>query len=341
MRPIDKETLIGLANTFLQRVFDELVRHNFILEKHWHIDHLCYRTSTQENYLFIKEQFQKFSKLLIESEVNGRLISTFKLATPIVFREWEIDLIEVPAPKKGKVVADGFEHFEVVSDLTFDEIKSRYSGCRFDDSGLAKDFNQELEVVFDGFALKFHPLSLESVINIEANQPVFSALKNSNILKDLKPFSPLVAGTFPLNLNITGSDVDILVSGNDLDSVKIILQGKFGTFSNFKYTEMRVQGKPTLLSSFSYQGIEFEIFAQELSSVKQRGYLHFLIEERLLKIGGDVFAEKVREVRKQGLKTEPAFVKVLGLTGDPYEELLVLQKKSNQELKAMIRAQRA
>src|SRR5690606_16205825 len=94
---------------------------------------------------------------------------------------------------------------------------------------------------------------------------------------------------------------------------------------------------PTLLTTFSYHDIGFEVFWQSTASVKQRGYLHFLIEERLLKIGGNSFVEKVKKARMNGLKTEPAFTKVLGLSGDPYEELLIILKKSNQELKALLR----
>jgi len=327
--------LFTKAHSFLERSFAELKRKSIALDKHWHIDHLCFRTSTQENYLSTKKQFEGLSKLLIESEVNGRLISTFKLEDPILFHEWEIDLIEVPAPKKGKIVADGFEHFEVVCDLTFDDIKNRYSRCKFDESGLAKNLNQELEIIFDGFALKFHPLSLESVINLETNASLFSALNSSEILKTLKSFNPLVAGTFPLNVNVADSDVDILISGN-LNQAKKIMQGKFGDLSDFKCDELMVQGEPTLLSSFSYHGIDFEIFGQRTPSIRQRGYLHFLVEERLLKIGGVPFAEKIKEARLSGIKTEPAFAKVLGLRGDPYDELLLIQKKSNQELKDLI-----
>ena len=242
------------ANSFLKGVSAEFERNQFALEKHWHIDHLCFRTATQDDYLAIKNQFESFSKLLIESEVSGRLISTFKLETPIVFNDWEIDLIEVPAPKRGKVVATGFEHIEVVCDLTFDEIKALYKQCRFDESGLGKDFNQELEIPFDGFAVKFHHVSLESVINLEANTQIFSALKNSNILKILKSFNPLVAGTFPLNVNVVGSDVDILISG-EMNQAKKILQEKFGDLSDFKCDELTVQNEPTLLISFSHQGI--------------------------------------------------------------------------------------
>ena len=318
------------AQVFLDRAFTELEKRKFRLDLHWHIDHLCFRTSTQEKYVSIKRQFESFSKLLIESEVNGRLISTFKLASPIVFHDWEIDLIEVPAPKKGKTVADGFEHFEVVCDLPFEELKNRYSSFRLDESGLSKVFNKELEVTFAGFAVKFHPLSLESVINIEANSKVYSALNNSEILKVLNPFDPLVAGTFPLNLNLDGSDLDI---SGEMDRAGKVLQDQFSQIPDFNFGQFHVQGEPSLTSSFTYQGIKFEIFGQKGPSIRQTGYLHFLAEERLLKTGGAVLAEKVKTARLSGLKTEPAFAKALGLTGDPYVELLVLQKESQNELK--------
>lgn len=164
------EKMTVQATEFMNMAFAELKRNDFVLDKHWPIDHLCYRTSTEKNYQAAKKSFAKFAKLLIESEVNGRLISTFKLPCPIIFGSWEIGLIEVPAPKAGKVTAEGFEHFEVVCDLSFDEIKERYPQFRFDESGLTKDINPELEISFTGFALKFHHISLESIIKLETSQ---------------------------------------------------------------------------------------------------------------------------------------------------------------------------
>jgi predicted metalloenzyme YecM len=325
------------ANHFLTRVFTELERKNIKLEKNWHIDHLCFRTDSQENYITTKKQFETFSELLIESEVNGRLISTYKLASPVAFNEWEINLVEVPAPKKGKSVVSGFEHIEIVCDITFDEIKSRFHHCQFDESGLSKDFNQELEIPLDGLAVKFHLLSLESVINLEANSKVYSALNSSLILKKLKSFSPLVAGTFPLGIHTDNSDIDILITVSDFELTKKVIVENFKSLTNFNLRETLIEGMKTLIASFSFLDIRFEIFGQQTSSVKQTGYLHFLIEERLLKIGGAQFAQKIRDARKQGLKTEPAFAKVLGLTGDPYQELLNLQRKSNADLKDLIK----
>lgn len=166
-----REVLTKQAISFLEKAFSGLDENNFIIEPTWQIDHLCYRTTSEENYIAINSHIAKFASLLIESDVNGRMISTFKLTTPIIFRNWKIDLIEVPAPKKGKIVAEGFEHFEVVCDLSFDEIKNRYRNFKFDDSGLSKELNQELEFPFNGFAVKFHHLSLEAVIKIEKLPP--------------------------------------------------------------------------------------------------------------------------------------------------------------------------
>ena len=80
-----------------------------------------------------------------------------------------------------------------------------------------------------------------------------------------------------------------------------------------------------------------EIFAQEIPVTKQVAYRHFLTEERLLKLGGPLFKEKILTLRKEGLKTEPAFAKALNLAGDPFEELLKLQTYSNNDLKFLFK----
>jgi predicted metalloenzyme YecM len=334
---MNKETLKVEAQIFLKKVFTEFDSKNFSLESHWHIDHLCYRTATQEMYLRTKAEFETFSKLLIESEVNGRMISTFKLKEAIVFNGWSIDLIEVPAPKMGKLVKDGFEHLEVVCDLGFDEIKDRYQTYDFDESGLAKDFNQELEIVFSDFAIKFHHLSLESVINVESNTALFAALKETKVLKLLKKHNPIIAGTYPLNLNIENSDVDILIYENDLESLKRHLVELFSHHQKFKLEMTTVDGDEAVIANFYVNGLKFEIFGQKIDSVQQKAYLHFLAEERLLKLGGEGLLNKVREYKIQGLKTEPAFAKALIRSGDAYNELLLLQKKGNDELISIVK----
>lgn len=328
--------ILTLAHSFLAKAFGVLDQKNISLEKHWHIDHLCYRTQTQVEYEEVKRDFLSFSTLLIESEVNTRLISTFKLETPIVFGEWEIDLIEVPAPKSGKITPRGFEHFEIVCDVEFDEIKKRYPHGSFSDKGLVKDFNQELELAFDDFAIKFHYLSLESVVNVEKNPLVFNSLEELGILKTLKDFNPLVAGTFPLGLNTTDSDIDILIKVADFKEMKSILDREFSNCSDYKYSEEVIKGELSLVCSFIHHSIAYEVFGQKIHPLKQDGYRHFLIEERLLKNRDHSFFEKIKTLRLSGVKTEPAFAEVLDLHGNPYQALLDIQKKSNRELRELL-----
>ena len=70
---------------------------------------------------------------------------------------------------------------------------------------------------------------------------------------------------------------------------------------------------------------------------EQWGVRHFRIEERLLAPNADL-RRKVLELKRQGMKTEPAFAKVFGLPGDPYEAILRLEDLEGLALQTMIRA---
>ena len=327
------------ALIFLNQLFEKINRHKIKIEEHWNIDHLCYRVNTDEDYRHFKNELTQFSNLLIESDVNGRLISTFKLHQPIYFNGWSLDLVELPAPKIGKKTIEGFEHIEIVCDLDFNDIKKLYSNCQFDEGGLKKTFNQELEINIDEVAIKFHHLSLESVIQLEKNTHVFSNIKELKILEDFKKYQPLVAGTFPLGLAVQNSDVDVIMSTEDLDQIKSELTSHYSHFKDFKIKTELVKNEPSLICNFIFQGIPFEIFIQRLDSVKQTAYRHFLIEERLLKLGRNPLLEKISASRQRGLKTEPAFAEALGLVGDSYQILLDLQRKSEAELNLLLSRQ--
>lgn len=334
--PLLETDFFQQANEFLQRHFERLDANRIQFEKNWNIDHICYRVVTIESYQELKASFQAFSDLLIESEVNGRLISTFKLHRPLRIRDWSIDVLELPAPKVGKVTVQGFEHIEVVCDVSFDEIKRRFPGARYDESGLNKDFNPELEIEVDQGAVKFHHISLESVVKLESQREVFSALKQLNILKELKTYGPAVVGTFPLGLAMEFSDVDILISSGSLDTIRSKLHQLYGTEKEFKIEDDEVMSQRAITCSFIFEKILFEVFVQETVAYAQSAFLHFNVEERLLKLGGAEFVSRVKEHRRAGLKTEPAFMKALGLDFEPYSHMLRLQKASEEELRQIL-----
>lgn len=155
------------AQEFLKLLFEDLKKNHIEVLPQWVIDHLCYRAASENEYLILKDEFLNFSDLLIESPVNGRLISTFKLHKPISFQNWSIEVVELPSPKKGKSTQTGFEHIEVVCDVAFSELIEKYSYLKLDLGGLSKPLNQELEICLGARNIKFHHMTLSEVIQIE------------------------------------------------------------------------------------------------------------------------------------------------------------------------------
>lgn len=160
------------AVDFLVNLFSILDELQVKIASHWDIDHLCYRVDSIKRYEELKSSFLNLGSLLIESEVNGRQIATFKLNSPIVFRDWFIDVVELPSPKLSKPMREGFEHIEVVCDLSFRELEDKYKHLKLDLSGLAKENNKEFKIDLGEISLKFHHISLESVIRAEKEEAI-------------------------------------------------------------------------------------------------------------------------------------------------------------------------
>ena len=51
-----------------------------------------------------------------------------------------------------------------------------------------------------------------------------------------------------------------------------------------------------------------------------------IIEAEILEEKGEDFRQKIIELKKSGIKTEPAFAQLLNLKGDPYEALINFKK---------------
>ncbi|MEK6554105.1 MAG: DUF4269 domain-containing protein, partial [Bdellovibrionota bacterium] len=160
---------------------------------------------------------------------------------------------------------------------------------------------------------------------------VWSALKNSQVLKIFAEFDPLVAGTFPLGIHTKRSDLDIIVLGRDLNVIRDLIKAQ-KSWGAVELKRHRTNDLESLTANFTFEGVPFEIFSQSKDTVKQQAYKHFLIEERLLKYKGPKLAERIRDLRQQGLKTEPAFAVALGLDDDPYKALLLLENLKPQDL---------
>lgn len=162
-----------------------------------------------------------------------------------------------------------------------------------------------------------------------------TAIEASGLIDRLAPFDPHVAGTPPLGIDLPASDIDILCHAPDPAAFAALVWEAWRTFPDFALRQWTGGGRP-MIASFVAHGWPFEIFAATMPVADQDGWRHFLVERRLLDLGGPAFRNAVMARRRQGLKTEPAFAAVLGLADDPYAALLALAQLSDSALGRMV-----
>lgn len=150
----------------------------------------------------------------------------------------------------------------------------------------------------------------------------YKVLLNNKIIEKLSGYTPTLAGTIPINIDIAGSDLDILCYYKDADTFAATLKSGFANYKTFRVVQTIINGTETILANFYCHGFEIEIFGQPIPVIEQAGYRHMVIEHYILIKYGEAFRQKVVALKEAGYKTEPAFGKLLDLKGDPYKALL-------------------
>ncbi|ATH07247.1 hypothetical protein BIY24_04645 [Halobacteriovorax marinus] len=154
------------AQSVLSKIEEDLKILGIHLEEYF-IDHICYRVSSSIRYEELKSALEKEHTLLHEAMISNRPISTFKLASPLLYKNHKIPLLELPAPKGEVNYEEGFEHIECVIDESFVDFSNRFKNIEFDWKGAQKSHNPELRIKLGGLSIKFHHQSLEEVIKEE------------------------------------------------------------------------------------------------------------------------------------------------------------------------------
>lgn len=162
----------------------------------------------------------------------------------------------------------------------------------------------------------------------------YDILKKINIFNILKKYSPILVGTIPLGIDIGSSDLDIVCKVTNFIEFEELLNSKFGKHKNYSIN-LNECGN-ILVCNFYVDNIDIEIYGSEINSKDTNGYRHMMVEYRILNIAEDGFKEDIINLKRNGSKTEPAFAKVLNLQGNPYEELLKLDKYCDKKLLDLI-----
>ncbi|MBC6608106.1 DUF4269 domain-containing protein [Hymenobacter sp. BT188] len=169
-------------------------------------------------------------------------------------------------------------------------------------------------------------------------QLAYATLQKLGVLTTLRHFDPVLAGTIPLDIDIAGSDLDVLcaVAPAEVSSFAELLRSHYAHLPEFALAQKIINHRASVVCRFRYQEFEVEIFGQDCPTEAQHAFRHMVVEDVVLQAGGEAWRRAVRQLKEKGLKTEPAFATLLQLRGDPYEGLLTLEGKSIEEIRMWI-----
>ena len=159
----------------------------------------------------------------------------------------------------------------------------------------------------------------------ERQKRAYDVLKKYQVFEKLKDYSPVLAGTIPIEIDIESSDLDIICEvdlefeEDFLDDIAMsrLMPGD----TDVKVENIVVRGEKSIVLNFMLEEFPIEIFGQNKPSIEQNAYRHMVAEYRILQEKGEDFKHKIIELKKQGIKTEPAFGLLMELE-NPYEDLL-------------------
>lgn len=162
------DSLLGNTEKFVEEILQRVEGCGIEMADLAMIDHVCYRVETDERYEEMKDAMTSIATLAGEVEVNGRMISTHRLFSPIVHDGWRIDGVELPAPKEGAHYSEGLEHVEFVIYDQLDDFARKYSTLDFDMRAIDRGVNPELGFTLDScdYSVKFHRIPLLAVVEI-------------------------------------------------------------------------------------------------------------------------------------------------------------------------------
>ena len=158
----------------------------------------------------------------------------------------------------------------------------------------------------------------------DRQQKAYRLLNQYGIMQHLQPFSPLLAGTIPIGIDLEGSDLDVVCHWEHPTEFRQALE-VFSSCRGFYIKAKQVRGYETLIARFGLEGVPVEIFGQNRPAHRQEAFRHMLVEHRILQEKDADFKAAVIALKQQGLKTEAAFGKLLGLQGDPFKALLEME----------------
>ncbi len=137
----------------------------------------------------------------------------------------------------------------------------------------------------------------------------------------LSQYDPLFVGTLPIDVDIPGSDVDVICDVSDHAAFARLLTENYGDQPGFEVISPATENSYTVCR-FSCVTFDIEIYGEDRPVREQNAWRHMEAERKLLLVGGEDARLAIRSLKRSGLKTEPAFAEHFGIGGNPYDALL-------------------
>ncbi|MEK8128919.1 DUF4269 domain-containing protein [Paenibacillus filicis] len=168
-----------------------------------------------------------------------------------------------------------------------------------------------------------------------AQVEVHRIITGHRLLDKLRAYDPILVGTLPIGIQIAGSDLDIICEVHDFTGFEELVKEQFRTYPDFAIQRKVVGGLERIKVNVTVDGWPVELFGQNRPTTEQNGFVHMVIEARMLEMYGKAFTERIIALKAAGLKTEPAFAAALGLEGDPYERLLDISRWTDEDIRRL------
>jgi len=170
----------------------------------------------------------------------------------------------------------------------------------------------------------------------QRQKEVYSTLQELNVLHTLRDYNATLVSTICLDIDVPESDLDIICQFLAADKFEFTLQKEFKDHRDFSISRTGSENSVQIVAEFKSGNFIIEIFGSVLPIEEQNAYRHLSVARRLIKLGGDSFREKLRNLKSKGFKTEAAIAELLNLSGDPYAAVLKLEEASDRHLLSLI-----
>ena len=164
----------------------------------------------------------------------------------------------------------------------------------------------------------------------------FEVLRTLRILDVLADYDPVLTGTIPIDVDLPGSDLDIICEWPEDDQFEPIIRDHYGLQPDFQLRHYTILGLDTIVANFRFtstgtgpEGFPIEIFGHNLPVEHQMAYRHMRKEYEILQARDESFRADVRALKDTGHSTEAAFALLLDIPGDPYVNLLTYELPSD------------